>query len=153
MIWPYAFIMADYEWQGPNPFFLVIRTYALSDGQRSAASTVIDLNERGWIAKHQGLMRVPGIWMLCSKERSNAEGVLVPVLIQTVDDGDQPYYVAKHVGVMSFSDEESQEVVCYGIGKKLPGGQVQRLWVMPNGMICGGEDVYQLGSDMVKGQL
>lgn len=146
------------EWKGDKPFFLVIREYKKTTDPSgrpvvNRESTVIDLDEGGWVEKNKHLMRVPGVWMLCSKAISEKVGQLAPVLIMQVEDGDQPYYTTKHIGIMSFGDGEPPESVVYGIGKKRHSGEVQRLWVLPNGMMCGGEDVYWIADYMNKGQL
>lgn len=138
------------EWKGDKPVFLVIREYA---HQAKPTSHVIDLDEGGWIEKNRHLMRVPGVWLLCSKAASEKIGQLMPVLMMQVEDGDQPYFTMKHVGIMSFGSRKGPESVSYGIGKKRYDGEMVRLWLLPNGSICGGEDVYWLADRMNKGQL
>lgn len=68
-----------------------------------------------------------------------------------VDEGDQPYYAARHVG-HGIGSPNIQEIVAYGIGKKTAEGTI-RLWVLPGGMICGGDDVDRIGVMMVKAGL
>jgi hypothetical protein len=152
--------LSDYkaEWKGDKPFFLVIREYErfTDRGGRPttrAHTTVIDLDEGGWIEKHRHLMRAPGAWFLCSKRLSAEKGVLVPVLIMQVEDGDQPYYTTKHVGVLSMGGSTAVDNVVYGIGKKRYNGEVQRMWVLPNGSVTSGEDVYWVADWMNKGKL
>jgi len=144
--------LSDYkaEWKGEKPVFLVIRQYPPGE---APVSTVIDLDEGGWIEKHKGLMRTAGAWFLCSKTLSIQKGVLVPVLMVQVEEGEQPYYTAKHVGIMSFGTDKGPESIAYGIGKKLRDGSVMRLWLMPNMSVAGGEDVYWLADRMNKGKL
>jgi hypothetical protein len=116
------------EWKGPNPFYLTIQT--AEDG-----NTVIDLDETGWLTTYAHLLRKPGAWML------NHKAVLQTVAIILVQDGEQPYYTARHVGI-AFGG--SGEMIAYGIGKKRLDGHVDRIWVLPNGVICAGDDVEPL---------
>lgn len=146
------------EWVGNKPVFLAIREYEKFTDRggrpaQKASTTVIDLDEGGWVERHQRLMRAPGVWLLCSKELSAQRGVLVPILIMQVEEGDQPYYTTKHVGIMSFSEHKGPDSVIYGIGKKRYNGEVQRMWILPNGSICSGEDVYWVADWMNKGKL
>lgn len=123
------------SWADANPFCLVIRR----DDTREA--TMIDLGESGWVARHASWMRAPGRWFLVRK------GDPQPILAVTVEEGEQPYYTARHTGVAGGGG--NSEIVAYGIGKKRLDGQVDRLWVLPNGTICGGDDVSSLALDML----
>ncbi len=116
------------KWKGPNPFYLTIQT--AEDG-----NVVIDLDENGWLTTYAALLRKPGAWML------NHKTVLQTVAIILVQEGEQPYYVARHVGI-AFGG--SGEMIAYGIGKKRLDGHVDRIWVLPNGVICAGDDVEPL---------
>jgi hypothetical protein len=115
------------EWKGPNPFYLTIQT--------AEGNTVIDLDETGWLTTYAHLLREPGAWMLSHK------AVLQAVAIILVQEGEQPYYTARHVGI-AFGG--SGEMIAYGIGKKRLDGHVDRIWVLPNGVICTGDDVEPL---------
>lgn len=116
------------EWQGDNPFFLTIQVAGIGN-------TVIDLDEPGWATKHAALMREPGAWLLNHKSGHQT------VAIVLVHEGEQPYYTARHVGI-AFGG--SGEMIAYGIGKKRLDGHVDRIWVLPNGVICAGDDVEPL---------
>ena len=122
------------DWQGPTPFFLVISN---EDGD-----TIIDLDKPKWAKTYAKLMRRPGTWALMHKE-----GQRHPLLV-IVHPGEQPYYVARHVGITGTAG--GNEITAYGIGKKLVDGSTVRLWMMPNGVVCGGEDVDTIGVRMVK---
>lgn len=137
------------EWLGDKPVFLVIRQYL----ETGPVSAVVDLDEGGWAQKHKDLMRVPGAWMLCHKEASKAKGMLVPLLILQVEEGDQPFFAMRHVGIMSFGTSPGPENVSYGIGKKRPGGRVESAWILPNGSIAVNDDVYWVADRMNKGKL
>lgn len=127
--------MVEYGgWQGPTPFYLLISTTDENIG--------IDLDERGWIATYADKMRLPGQWILVHK------GDNFQVLVVKVFEGDQPYYTARHIGVTGSAG--SNEVIAYGIGKKQADGCTVNLWVMPNGTVCGGDDVESVGIMMVK---
>lgn len=114
------------EWADDNPFFLVI-------SPDDAPNATIDLGERGWMQLHQNLLRVQGIWYLVGKERND-----VPLSLR-IWSGEQPYYVCRHVGVTGSGG--GNEVKAYGIGKKRLDGITERLWILENGQICGGDDV------------
>ena len=121
------------DWAGSNPYFLLI---AAPD-----AHVLVDLDEHQWMTKHAAWMRRPGNWHLCSKTNNR---VMLSVKIY---EDDQPYYTAKHVGVTGGGG--SNEVTCYGIGKKQANGEMVRLWLMPNGVVVGGDDVEPFGLDIV----
>lgn len=126
--------MTDQEWHDDNPFYLVIR---LSDGAR-----VVDVGEDAWLTKHADLLRKPGIWNLVWKHNHQ------PLFTVLVDEGDQPFYLTRHIGVAGSSGEN--EVLAFSIGKKAHDGTVSRLWVIPEaGIICAGDDVNRLGVQAV----
>jgi hypothetical protein len=122
-------------WQGENPFYLLIRRDDNND------TVNIDLDERGWVAKHADWMRAAGRWFLIQK------GTAHPVLAVVVHEGDQPYYTARHVGVAGSGG--SQEVTVYGIGAKRLDGRTDRLWWLPNGTVCSGDDESALALSIV----
>jgi hypothetical protein len=125
-----------HEWADENPFYL-----AIAD---DTEGVTIDLGEAGWATTYAAWMRRPGLFVLMDKQRN------IPILVVQVHEGDQPYYTARHVGVTGSGG--SNEITAYGIGKKTGAGEMVRLWVLPNGMICGGDDVDDLGVRMVKAQ-
>lgn len=125
---------AGKQWQGPTPFFLVI--------QADGVDTIIDLDQSKWAKTYKKLMRQPGTWALMHKEGRR------PPLLVIVHPGDQPYYTARHVGITSSAG--GNEVTAYGIGKKRPDGSMVRVWIMPNGIVCGGDDVDDIGTRMVR---
>lgn len=137
------------EWQGDRPYFLLIRQY-IDD---MPSSTVVDLDESTWMETYAHLMRVPGVWMLCDKERSQQTGVPVPIFIIQVEEGEQPYFVLKHVKLGLLGGGDQAETLCWGIGKKRRDGFVDRLWLLPNGSVTVGEDVYWVADRMNKGKL
>lgn len=128
-------------WLDGNPFYLLI---VLDDGRVAQ----IDLGERGWIAKYgeAGFLRDPGRWHLVQK----ASGTVVAMVL--VSEGEQPYYVARHVGFATGSS--STEATAYGIGKKRTDGHTDRIWLLPNGIVLTGDDLEPLALDMLRrGQL
>lgn len=128
-------------WAGNNPFFLMIGT------DEPKQTLIVDLDEWGWMREREGLMRATGEWLLVAKrDATSLQGV--PVLAVKVFPGEQPYYVRRHVGALGNS---ISEVVAHGIGKKRTDGHTDRLWVFPNGIVCGGDDVNVFGSQMVRG--
>jgi hypothetical protein len=121
-------------WQGDSPFFLVIQPDDAPDG-----NVGVDLDQPGWMTDHADLMRKPGTWLLYHKQSGKALFCVV------VEKGDQPYFTKRHVGNLMAGNE----VVAFGIGKKGPGGAMTRLWLLPNGMVCGGDDVDIIASRML----
>lgn len=79
--------------------------------------------------------------MLMSKAQSR------PILMLRVLEGEQPYYTSRVVGVAGSGG--TNEVRFYGIGKKRVDGQVDRLWIAPDGVVCVGEDVNLFGVDYI----
>ena len=123
------------EWQGTTPYVLTIVPDDMQPIQ-------IDLDERGWATTYADYMRAPGMWALEHKDGRTQTLVLV------VHPGEQPYYTARHIGIAGSGG--SNEVVAYGIGKKLVDGSVMRVWQMPDGRIVGGDDVDSYGIHLVK---
>jgi hypothetical protein len=134
--------IADYSgWLDANPFYLMILT-------RHVPPRVInqDLGERGWIARldESGLLYTPGDWYLVRK----ADNVIV--LTMVVHEGERPYYVARHVGLVPSGDpppeglEAKLETIAYGIGKARADGHSDRVWIMANGGVTVGDDVEEI---------
>jgi hypothetical protein len=117
------------EWLDNNPFFLIIPS---ADGRVG-----VDLGTSGWLTTFAESLRLPGYWELCLKQTA------APVLRMEVLEGEQPYYTARHIGVSGSGG--GNELIAYGIGKKRLDGHVDRLWVMPDGSVCGGDDVDKIG--------
>lgn len=124
-------------WLGPTPYFLVI-------APRSDKPVQIDLDERGWLGTYRAYLRAPGLWYLARKPDG---GIIVTML---VSDGEQPYYVARHVGMVGVSGGENVETVCYGIGKKRLDGHVDRFWVLANGSMTFGDDVENIALNLLR---
>jgi hypothetical protein len=125
--------MVTSEWYGDHPFYLVL---SFPDENK-----IIDLDEGQWSTTYADYLRRPGNWILVHKA-SGAE-----VLGIIVRDGDQPYYTARHIGVMGSAG--SNEITAYGIGKKRPDGFVERLWLLPTGMVVTGDDVEEIGVRLI----
>lgn len=123
-------------WSGETPFFLVIEL----DDKPASGNLGIDL-DTPWTTAHAEQIRLPGTWWLVDK-RSQA-----PVMGIIVEPGDQPYFTKHHVGNLM----SNRELVAYGLGKKRADGEMVRIWLLPNGIICGGEDVDVIASRMVNG--
>lgn len=121
------------DWADENPFYL-----AIAD---DTEGVTIDLGEPGWSTRYAEWMRHPGIFALMRKDNHE------PVLLMQVHPGEQSYYVAHHVGI---TGGRIAEITTYGIGKKRVNGEMVRLWLMPNGAVCGGDDVDDIGARMVK---
>jgi hypothetical protein len=136
------------QWADDNPYFLVC-VAAERHPERGYDTATIDLGEQGWHVKHSEWMRRPSEWYLCEKAAPQRA-----VLALIVNDGDQPYYVKKHVGQMELDTGRSRSLVVHGIGKKVPATpdayeRTDRIWILPHGVICGGEDVERLAIAVV----
>ncbi len=136
----------------------------LSISLASGDTIEIDLDESGWMRTYADYLRVRSIWTLRWKN-----GGLQP-LILLVDDGDQGFYVARHIGLIGSGG--SGETIAYGIGKRRPPVIVERtyqtpkgmkrapfvevaekittIWCFPNGVVCGGDDVERIGEIIVR---
>ena len=124
------------EWQGDHPLFLLLGT--------RHGTQVIDLDEKGWLTTHAHLMREPGVWHLMRK----SEGPQLDVAFSMVVlEGEQPYYVARHVGI---SGATQREVVCYGIGKKCLDGHTERIWLLPNDQVVLGDQVEAFAKAIIR---
>jgi hypothetical protein len=118
---------------GDTPLMLVIET-GLETGNIG-----IDL-DTPWTRTHADLLREPGTWWLIDKESGS------PVMALVVEPGDQPYFVKHHVGAIG---DTHRELIAYGMGKKRPDGSMVRSWLLPNGVVCGGDDVDIIASRML----
>ena len=123
-------------WAGDFPFFLVIEPNDKTDGNIG-----IDLDESGWLTTYAKYMRMPGAWFLYHKGSGS------PVMCVIVEDGDQPYFTRHTVGNLMAGGM----ITTVGIGKKNRDGSVTRLWLFPNGLFCGGDDVDVIASRMMGG--
>lgn len=139
------------RWRGKNPYFLLVRQYVGTYPTRVANTVTIDLNEPQWATIHKDILRKPGSWMLCSKVLSEKQGKVVPILIVQVEEGEQPFYAMRHIGVVGSGG--SAEISTYGIGVKRRDGKVDGVFILPNGSITTDDDVYWIGDRMNKGQL
>lgn len=127
--------MDEKQWDGDHPFYLLI---AVEQGL-----VEVDLDERGWIASLGEIMHAQGTWHLVRK-KDGAVAFSMAVL-----DGEQPYYVARHVGMVGAGG--GKEITCYGIGKKRVDGKVDRIWAMPNGQIVLGDEVELFARGIING--
>jgi hypothetical protein len=139
-------------WLGENPYYLLIST-TLEDATTPLVIE-IDLDRNGWIATLKDQLGEqldrPGEWHLVRKDGRQV------VFSVRVLEGDQPYYVARHVGQAGAGGQA--EVVAYGIGKKTRRKRKGRwavnednLWILPWGQICCGDVEHFAISGMRKG--
>jgi hypothetical protein len=133
---------------GDCPYVLVLLNF---EGEAEA----IDLDEPGWRTTHADDLRVAVRWILAKKDNT-------PVLMMEVADGDEPSYTSRVLGsaflpppdaVGKTQDEmlvikDRAQVHAYGIGKN-----GHSTWVLPNGVICSGDDVDVFGAEMAKSKL
>jgi hypothetical protein len=119
-------------WGGETPFFLIIEIE--ETGERIG----VDLDSP-WTTTHAKYLREPGTWWLTDKDSSRV------VMAVIVEPGDQPYFTKHHVGNLMVQ----RELVAFGLGKKRADGTMVRNWLLPNGIICGGDDVDIIASRML----
>jgi len=119
------------EWHGENPYYLLI-VGTEYEGQHAR----VDLDEYQWATIWKDYLRIPGQWHLV---RKRDDGVVLSVMIH---NGDQGYYTSRVFGSTTTGDHLLR---AYGIGKKQEEEPVLRLWVLENGLVCGGEDVDEFG--------
>lgn len=159
--------MVDHEpWVGDTPYFLLIVSLEPNEGG-AFGHLVLDVDKPGWQVEHKEWLERSAEWYLCEKM-----GVQRAVLAQIVHRGEQPYYVKRHVGQVRLNDSAGRSVVVHGIGKKVPAlyetytardergeemarrrkirdKRTDRLWLLPGGVVCGGEDVEKLAMAIV----
>ena len=123
-------------WQGDNEFFLVAEPV-----DRSRGNVGIDLDKGGWVEEHKELMRQPGTWFLHHKATGR------PLFCVILGDGDQFYYTVRHVGNLMTGGK----IAAIGVGKKHADGRTLNMWLLPNGIVCGGDDVEEIASRMLGG--
>lgn len=121
-------------WSDANPYWLQI-------WRPEGIKQDIDLGESGWMRTYAEWMRGRARWMMVDKQTGRS------VFVLDVFDGEQPYYTARHVGIAGSGG--SNEIIAYGIGKKRLDGHTDRLWVLPTGEVCAGDDVDTLGHSIV----
>lgn len=130
---PAEVIDLNVGWSGETPFYLILE---LDD---SAIGNIgVDL-DTPWLTTYAEHLRSRGVWWLVHKKTQQ------PVLSVVVEEGDQPYFTKYHVGNLM----AAQEILMYGLGKKKADGTMVRLWAMPNGCICGGDDMDFIASRML----
>lgn len=120
------------EWTGECPYFLL---FVPASREPQLDHITIDLDEPSWLSRYGYIFRTEGEMFLIQKL---TERVLLSVRL---NEGDQGYYVARHVGIASGANPVKNEVVAYGIGKKRADGNQDNLWYLPWGQVCGGNDV------------
>jgi len=106
----------------------------------------INLEEGGWMTTYAEWMRGRARWYLMSKP--SPEVPARPWLAVEVQEGDQPYYTARHI-VRVKGINAGAQITVYGIGAKRASGHTDRMWILPNGLICSGEDVDTLGDAVI----
>ena len=132
---PSSVIEVEAGWKGETPFFLIIEL----DEKPSTGNVGIDLDQPGWHAANAEYMRMPATWWLVHKQTRQ------PVMGLIVHQGDQPYFTRHHVGNLM----AHRELVAFGMGKKCADGTMVRNWILPNGIVCGGDDVDIIASRML----
>lgn len=125
---------------GPSPFYLYIV-------RPNGDSVEIDVEEYQWMKTYAEWMRGRSRWYLMSKPTPE-----VPArawLGVDVQEGDQPYYTARHIVRVKGRNAGAQLTVC-GIGAKRGNVDVtDRMWVLPSGLVCAGDDVDTLGDAII----
>ena len=86
-------------------------------------------------------MPSPSTWWLVDKQSQR------PLFVVVLEEGDQFYYAKRHIGNLM----AGSEIVAIGIGKKRSDGSTVNLWLLPNGVVCGGDDVETIAGRMLGG--
>lgn len=115
---------------GDNPYYLM---FVVPVPHSNDEVINIDLDKPGWLAEYGHLFRTPCEFYLVRKVSH------VVAFSVHLNEGDQGYYTARHVGYAS--SDNNAETTAYGIGKKRYDGNEDNLWVLPWGQVCGGNDV------------
>jgi hypothetical protein len=137
------------EWFDDNPYFVLLT--ALEPNENGMNDfLILDVGEPQWQVVHSEWLRRPATWYLC--EKAGAKNVK---LAQIVFEGDQPYYVKRHIGQIMVGSGQGRSLIAYGIGKKVPArenneARTERLWLLPGGVVCAGDDVEKLGMAIVE---
>lgn len=113
------------DWYGDTPYYLMI------------GNIKIDLDEDGWVKKHYMRFTEPALWVLVDKVTMHHS------LIMPVHPGEAGWYVKRHVHFFDISMEPpvSGHMAAYGFGKWRTDGQRQEIWLLPDGVVVGGDDV------------
>jgi hypothetical protein len=148
------------QWTDDNPYFLLmVALDRKEDGSQD--NLLLDLGEPGWATTYADWLRRPAEWYLCEKA-----GEQRVVIAQMVYAGDQPYYVKRNIGQLEIGTGRYRQVEVHGIGKKVPATygpgprknskpklvrpeRTDRIWILPHGVICGGEDVEKMALAVV----
>lgn len=125
-------------WAGETPVYLIV----VPSGKEPV---LIDLDAPEWRTTHAETLASQATWHLMHKVTG-----LVFTLIAW--EHEKAYYVARHIG-RGLTSEYRAELVAYGIGKERADGHFDRLWLLPNGQICAGDDVEQLAISILVTQL
>ena len=120
------------------PYYLLIT-------RENSSYIKINVEEPEWMKTHAAWMRGASRWYMVTIDTDEVK------LVVDVADGDQPYYAARHLNVVR-GPNVGRHVLAYGIGAKRVGGQTDRMWLMPDGTVCVGNDVDILLDAYVKRQ-
>lgn len=141
------------EWADDNPYFLLLVALE-KDENGNHENLILDVGLPGWQKTYADWLDRPAEWYLCEKT-----GEKKVVIVQFVYAGEKPYYVKKHIGQLKFGTGRYRHIAVYGIGKKIPArfsnGQkiaderYERVWVLPHGVTCAGEDVEKIALSVV----
>ncbi len=148
------------EWVDDNPYFLLlVAMEKKEDGTQE--SLILDVGLTGWMVTYADWLRRPAEWYLCEKVDPQRA-----IAAQLVYDGDKPYYLKRHIGQMQLGTGRHRSIEVHGIGKRVPAvyrtgkrknsspvlvtpERTDRIWIMPHGVVCGGEDVEKLALTIV----
>lgn len=130
--------MEAVTWAGGTPIYLIV----VPTGQDPV---LIDVDVPGWQETNEAVLASQATWHMMHKTTG-----LVFTLIAW--EGERASYVARHIG-RGLMSENRVELIAYGIGKERRDGHFDRLWLLPNGQICTGDDVEQLAISILVGMM
>ncbi len=161
----------EWQWAGDHPVFLVHRRYEFwkekvelekPDGTKYRKwvqrhrkfTTVIDMNVKDWVTEHHDLMRTPGVFLLCAKERINTTGITQPIAAIILNEEEQAF-CNMHVVNLARLDGSApvKSTRLWGLGKKTYKGATEAVWVFPGGMVVPEADKDSVADLLNKGYL
>lgn len=123
------------EWLSDEPFYLHVVSV---DGREQ----IIDVAEHRWHKTYSEWMRGHLRWYLMRK----LDGF--PVMVIYVKGGDQPFYY-RHTVQRVKGINAGMKLTSYCIGAKRTDGTEDRIYVLPNGIMCTATDVDPLSDAII----
>lgn len=135
------------DWKGDSPYILVVVRHMKR--RKAPEVRIIDLDEPGWMVKNRALLAyAPATWHLARKSEPPRIDVRISMSVLPLE---KPRFLIRHVG--RANAHSNREVKAYGLVKLRRDGHSDKLWVLPNGQVCGGDDVDQFAMSILRGSI